>query len=176
MQNSKKILSCKKILSLCSSVRNCIGPWLRQGTCPVCDGNGQGGLNASYMLLLQALAHSLMDLEAKYNAYMMSSLIKMEGLIFRMQLSVGVTLDLTLQKWRFLYSQCLRYKVYNSALEAQNDSYILPRYQPNNLGNRSENLRSEPKVANWSLQFSVASMCFRNQSKAALLSHLSARL
>jgi hypothetical protein len=107
---------------------------------------------------------------------MMSSLIKMEGLIFRMQLSVGVTLDLTLQKWRFLYSQCLRYKVYNSALEAQNDSYILPRYQPNNLGNRSENLRSEPKVANWSLQFSVASMCFRNQSKAALLSHLSARL
>jgi hypothetical protein len=39
-----------------------------------------------------------MDLEAKYNAYMMSSLIKMEGLIFRMQLSVGVTLDLTLQK------------------------------------------------------------------------------
>jgi len=170
MQNSKKILS------LCSSVRNCIGPWLRQGTCPVCDGNGQGGLNASYMLLLQALAHSLMDLEAKYNAYMMSSLIKMEGLIFRMQLSVGVTLDLTLQKWRFLYSQCLRYKVYNSALEAQNDSYILPRYQPNNLGNRSENLRSEPKVANWSLQFSVASMCFRNQSKAALLSHLSARL
>jgi hypothetical protein len=106
----------------------------------------------------------------------MSSLIKMEGLIFRVQLSVCATLDLTLQKWRFLYSQCLRYKVYNSALEAQNDGYILPWYQPNNLGNRSENLRSEPKAANWSLQFSVAYICFQNQSTAGLLSQLSARL
>lgn len=78
------------------------------------------------MLLLQALAHTLMDLEAKYNAYVMRSLIKMEGLLFRVQLSVGVTLDLTLQKLRFLYSPCLRYKVYHSALEPQNDSYILP--------------------------------------------------